>query len=162
MAATRLKCPFCRAEYVSVVDSRVVRGGQEIRRRRICGTDENPGCGRRFTTFERMTGRLEVVVKKDGRRVPYDREKVKSGILRATWKTRMQDQDIVDFLNKLESDLSDIQDKQVTTTEIGRRVLEFLKEKEQVAYVRFASVYSNFETIDQFKELLGRLKEDPS
>lgn len=156
-----MKCPFCNNTKTNVIDSRMVRGGLEIRRRRHCPPEEG-GCDQRFTTFERVETRVAIVVKKDGRRVPFDREKVRSGILRATWKTRVGEEEIEEFLNSLESKFSERLVKEVTTQDIGGEVLRFLKRREQVAYIRFMSVYGDFQSARQFRELLGSLEDDPA
>ena len=153
-----MKCPFCGNERTSVVDSRMSRGGQEIRRRRYCDPKEE-GCDKRFTTFERVDARVAVVVKKDERRVPYDREKVKGGILRATWKTRIAEEEIEEFLTQIENKFSDRQVKEVTTRAIGQEVLRFLKSRDEVAYIRFMSVHSEFRTAEQFRDLLSDMGE---
>jgi transcriptional repressor NrdR len=141
-----------------VVDSREARGGDEIRRRRVCDPTEE-GCGRRFTTFERLERRMPVVIKRSGGRVPYEREKVRNGLLRATWKRPVEEQAIEDFLSDLEVQLSDRFDREVTTTEIGNEVQDFLKAFDQVAFVRFTSVYGDFQSIDEFQHLLDKLDD---
>jgi len=153
-----MKCPFCGNDRTSVVDSRVSKGGQEIRRRRHCTVEEG-GCNERFTTFERLEARVAVVVKKDQRRVPYDRDKVKSGIRRATWKTMVAEEEIDEFLTQIENKFSDRQMKEVTTQAIGQEVLRFLKSRDEVAYIRFMSVYAEFRTAAQFRDLLSNMEE---
>jgi len=98
-----------------------------------------------------------VVVKKDQGRVPYERDKVRQGLKRATWKRRIREQEIEDFLDELECELADGLSKEVTTVQIGSRVLRFLRETDQVAYVRFQSVYGDFQSVDEFRRLLTQL-----
>jgi len=138
------------------VDSRVVRGGEEIRRRRLCELADG-GCGQRFTTFERVERRLPVVVKKDAGRVPFDREKVRNGVLRATWKRRISEETIEAFLADLEKRLSERLSKEVTTRELGDEVRTFLRATDHVAFIRFESVYGDFQSIDEFQKLLSTL-----
>ncbi len=152
-----MRCPFCKASRTKVVDSRDARGGDEIRRRRHCDTTEG-GCGRRFTSFERIERQLPSVIKRDGGRVPFDRVKVKEGLLRATWKRSIRDDVIEDFLDDLERYLSEQFVKEVPTEEIGQAALRFLKVADQVAYIRFQSVYGDFKSIEEFRSLLSTLE----
>jgi len=149
-----MRCPFCKSTRTQVVDSREGRTGDEIRRRRVCS------CGRRFTTFERLERRLPTVIKKDEGRVPFDREKVRNGVLRATWKRRIREDQIDDFLNDLERDLSERFPKEVSTKEIADEVLKFLIRTDPVAYVRFQSVYGDFKSVDEFKKLISELTRE--
>lgn len=154
-----MRCPFCKAPRTKVVDSREVRAGEEIRRRRLCETGDG-GCGQRFTTFERVERRLPMVVKKDGSRVLFERDKVRNGVLRATMKRPISDDTIELFLNDLERRLSEKFGKEVSTREIATQVLEFLRETDHVAFIRFESVYGDFQSIDEFKELVSSLSGD--
>jgi transcriptional repressor NrdR len=151
-----MRCPYCKNPRTKVIDSRDAKGGDEIRRRRHCDVEE-AGCGRRFTTFERLERRMPVVVKRGGGRVPYERDKVRNGLLRATWKRPIREAVIEDFLDELERRLAENFIKEVTTEEIGREVSRFLKDTDQVAYVRFQSVYGDFQNIDEFRSLLSTL-----
>ncbi len=151
-----MRCPFCKSPRTKVADSRDARGGDEIRRRRHCDTTEG-GCGRRYTTFERVERRLPTVLKRDGGRVPFVRDKVREGLLRATWKRPIPDDAIDDFLDDLERILSEQFVKEATTEAIGREALLFLKRTDHVAYVRFQSVYGDFKSIDEFRSLLSTL-----
>ncbi|MBM4352839.1 MAG: transcriptional repressor NrdR [Deltaproteobacteria bacterium] len=151
-----MRCPYCKCPSTKVVDSREVRGGEEIRRRRLCDTTDG-GCGHRFTTFERLELRLPVVVKRDGGRVPFEREKVRNGLLRATWKRRVREEEIEAFLDDLERRLSENVSREVTTQEIGSEAVRFLARVDPVACVRFQSVYGDFRSIDEFKRLLSEL-----
>ncbi len=150
-----MKCPFCGDLDSRVVDSRVSPDGASIRRRREC-----PECRRRFTTWERREEFVPVVVKKDGRREEFRRHKVLEGMLRACEKTSVPVQDLEAFVDSL---LAGIQDRGIHEVEsrwIGEQVMGFLRERDPVAYVRFASVYRKFTDITAFEEeiraLLGR------
>lgn len=148
-----MRCPYCKSTKTRVIDSREARGGDEVRRRRVCV------CGRRFTTFERVERRLPSVIKKNGGRVPFDRDKVRNGVLRATWKRRISDEEIERFLDNLETQLSEQFAKEVTTREIAGYVLKFLAATDPVAYVRFQSVYGDFKDIEEFKALISKLTD---
>lgn len=155
-----MKCPFCKAERTSVIDSRNVRGGEEIRRRRFCDPEDG-GCGARFTSFERLEKNLPMVIKKNGERQPFDRDKIRNGLLRSVAKTGISTQDIDNFLNRLERIVADRSPREMKTKEIGEEVLRFLKQKDAVAYIRFASVYGDFKSIEEFKQLLGTMSGGP-
>jgi transcriptional repressor NrdR len=141
-----MRCPFCSAEKESlqVIDSRTCDNGKSIRRRRKCAK-----CGKRFTTYERIeqTTRL-MVVKKDGRRVPWDKEKVLTGLERACFKRPVPEEEIHRVADEVEEEVRAAYDREVPSTEIGAIVIDKLRRLDQVAYVRFASVYREFKTID--------------
>jgi len=145
-------CPFCGASNDHVVDSREVRDGAEIRRRRECDD-----CGRRFTTYERVDEVPATVVKRDGRREIFDREKLLNGLLKACEKRPVARADLVTIVDTVESDLAARDVREISTQEIGNDVIEQLRRLDQVAYVRFASVYRRFEDVNQFMEELKRL-----
>jgi transcriptional repressor NrdR len=145
-------CPFCGRSDNRVVDSREVREGAEIRRRRECD-----GCGRRFTTYERVDELPATVVKRDGRRESFDREKLLTGLLRACEKRPVPRRDLVAIVDSLESMLADRDVREMSTQEIGNAVIERLRQLDQVAYVRFASVYRRFEDVNQFMDELKAL-----
>jgi transcriptional repressor NrdR len=147
-----LICPFCGASNDHVVDSREVRDGAEIRRRRECD-----GCGRRFTTYERVDEVPATVVKRDGRREIFDREKLLNGLLKACEKRPVARADLVAIVDAVESDLAARDVREISTQEIGNDVIEQLRRLDQVAYVRFASVYRRFEDVNQFMDELKRL-----
>ena len=150
-----MRCPFCHVPDTRVLDSRTVRGGEAIRRRRICDK-----CKGRFTSFERVERHFPMIIKKSGTRVAYNRAKVKEGISRSCNKTDVSTPDIEKFLNELEQTLSDRYPNEVQTREIGDMALTFLKERSAVAYIRFMSVYSDFKSIDEFKDLISSLSKD--
>ncbi len=150
-----MKCPFCGHLADKVVDSRESKEGEAIRRRRQCLK-----CGRRFTSYERLD-RIEYrVVKKDGRRERFDREKLMSGIFKACEKRAVPVTRLEAIVDQLEQRLHDSPDKELPTTQIGEFVMSELKSLDQVAYVRFASVYRDFKDAHEFVEtirsLLGR------
>ncbi|MDQ7780994.1 MAG: transcriptional regulator NrdR [Planctomycetota bacterium] len=147
-----MKCPYCKNHRDRVVDSRTVGSGSEIRRRRKCLS-----CGRRFTTYERIQESVLYVVKKDGRREPYNRLKVLEGIQRACEKRPISRSDIENIVNKVELDLYEHFDREVTSRNIGELVMRELKGIDNVAYVRFASVYRAFEDSWEFSKIAAEL-----
>jgi transcriptional repressor NrdR len=148
-----MRCPFCGTLDNKVIDSRLSHGGETTRRRRECN-----GCQRRYTTYEKVELSLPMVLKKDGRRQPFDRAKLMAGLRRACVK-RPVTQDALDrLLDDLERQLSERGEGEVTSDEIGAQVLRALRETDQVAYVRFASVYRDFKDVHEFMaELSGLL-----
>ena len=142
-----MRCPFCDAEKESlkVIDSRTCEGGRAIRRRRQC-----LACNKRFTTYERIEENIRLmVIKKDGSRVPFDRSKILSGLERACYKRPVQEEDMHRIVDEVEEDVHKAYDKEVPSTAIGELVTERLRRLDQVAYVRFASVYRQFKTLDE-------------
>lgn len=160
-----MRCPFCNAEKESlkVIDSRACEGGRAIRRRREC---EN--CSKRFTTYERIEQQMKLtVVKKDGRRVPWDRASILTGLERACFKLPVPDSELVRIVDEVEEEVFATFDREVPTTAIGELVIEHLRRVDQVAYVRFASVYRQFKTIgelvDEARAVIdARRFEDPT
>ena len=147
-------CPFCGCASSRVVDSREVRDGVEIRRRRECTE-----CTRRFTTYERVDELPATVVKRDGRRESFDREKLLTGLLKACEKRPVPRRELVAIVDAVESVIAAREVREMTSEEIGQTVVEQLRWLDQVAYVRFASVYKRFEDIGQFmEELRGLLR----
>jgi transcriptional repressor NrdR len=147
-----MNCPFCNHPDNRVVDSRDVRSGIEIRRRRECAE-----CGQRFTTYERVDELPTTVVKRDGRRESFDREKLLTGLLRACEKRPVPRRDLVAVVDSVESALAAQEVREMSTEEIGNLVIERLRSLDQVAYVRFASVYRRFEDVTQFMDELKTL-----
>ncbi|HIE33462.1 MAG TPA: transcriptional repressor NrdR [Thermodesulfobacteriaceae bacterium] len=152
-----MRCPSCQHEETRVVDSRSTGEGFVIRRRRECAL-----CGFRFTTYERLELSLPQVIKKDGRREPFSREKVISGIRKACHKRPVSEEDIENFVSQLERELFESGDKEVPSTYIGERVMEKLREWDEVAYVRFASVYREFQDVNEFIEQIKHLLKGKS
>jgi transcriptional repressor NrdR len=153
----RMKCPFCGHLDNKVIDSRLSQGGEVTRRRREC---EN--CTRRYTTYERVEEVLPLVVKKDGRREPFDRMKVIGGLRRACEKRPVSSDQLERFVDRIERELVDSGEKEVASSVIGERCMEALRETDQVAYVRFASVYRSFKDIHEFMGALSTLLKNPS
>jgi transcriptional repressor NrdR len=147
-----MRCPFCAHEGSKVIDSRVSTAGDVIRRRRECES-----CARRFTSRERVEDVLPVVVKKAGVREPFDREKVLRGVRLACNKRPVAMDRIEKFIDELERDLVDSEAKEVASQDIGERVMRKLRELDEVAYVRFASVYRSFRDIDEFRLELDKM-----
>lgn len=146
-----MKCPVCGFAESKVIDSRPVEEGNSIRRRREC-----LACGQRFTTFEVSEALRVVVIKKDGSKELFDRAKLLSGILKATQKRPVDAEKIV---TEIESELYSSLDREITSVEIGEMAMEKLKAADEVAYVRFASVYREFKDVDSFLEELKSLKK---
>ncbi|MEM7519093.1 MAG: transcriptional regulator NrdR [Planctomycetota bacterium] len=149
-----MRCPFCAASDDRVVDSRESRDGLTIRRRREC-----LACERRFTSYERIEDIAYMVVKHDGTREEFSRKKLLGGLLKACEKRPVSARDLEAVVDAAESLLQDTEEREVTTDRIGSFVMERLKELDQVAYVRFASVYRRFEDIDAFMQELRTLAE---
>lgn len=150
-----MRCPYCGGEDTQVKDSRPAEDNAAIRRRRSC-----PACGARFTTFERVQLRELTVLKSDGRRVPFDREKLARSIRVALRKRPVDEDRIERIVNGIQRRLETEVESEVTSRQIGEIVMETLKEVDQVAYVRFASVYRNFREAKDFREFLGELNAD--
>jgi transcriptional repressor NrdR len=151
-----VKCPFCSLLENKVIDSRLSKDGHAIRRRREC-----LGCTRRFTTYERVETTIPLVVKKDGRREQFDREKLKAGILKACQKRPVSVDDVDRFVDELERKIQEQGDRELSSTVIGEQVMNFLHDLDDVAYVRFASVYRSFKDLKEFlSELQDLIRED--
>jgi transcriptional repressor NrdR len=149
-----VKCPFCGHTEDRVVDSRVGRDGEFIRRRRECLK-----CNRRYTTYEYIEDILPMVVKRDGRREPFDRGKLRNSILKACEKRSVGVQAVDDVVNDIETRLHERAEKEVSSRELGEMVMAHLQRLDQVAYVRFASVYRQFNDVTQFMdEVKGLIK----
>ena len=140
-----MKCPFCNHLHDKVVDSRESKEGDAIRRRRECLS-----CERRYTTYERIDEVPYMVVKKDGRREKFDRQKVLGGLLKACEKRPVSMAKLSDLVNQVESKVSDSPDREISTTEIGEYLMSSLRDLDKIAYVRFASVYRDFQDEEAF------------
>ena len=147
-----MRCPFCAENHDRVVDSRESRDGVTIRRRRECMS-----CGRRFTSYEQIEDIPYMVVKHDGSREEFNRKKLLNGLLKACEKRPVPVRKLEAIVDETESRLHDQEDREMSTTEIGAFVMERLRELDQVAYVRFASVYRRFEDVDAFMDVLKSL-----
>jgi transcriptional repressor NrdR len=140
-----MKCPFCNHLEDKVVDSRESKEGDAIRRRREC-----LGCEKRYTTYERIDEVPYMAIKKDGRREKFDRQKVLGGLLKACEKRPVSMGRLSELVNRVESMVSDSPDREISTTEIGEYLMENLKTLDKIAYVRFASVYRDFQDEEAF------------
>jgi transcriptional repressor NrdR len=147
-----MKCPFCGEIDNKVIDSRLSKDGNVIRRRRECII-----CSRRFTTYEHIEEIPVMIIKKDGRREVFSREKVRSGLQRACQKRKISMNVIEDFLDELERDLRETGEKEIPSHTIGEKVMAKLHEIDDVAYVRFASVYREFKDVNDFVSELKNL-----
>jgi transcriptional repressor NrdR len=150
-----MRCPFCGTMENRVIDSRLGKNGRTIRRRREC-----LGCKKRFTTYEKVETVLPMVVKKDGRREPFDPEKIRSGIQKACQKRPISINKIDDFVEALAQEFQESGQREIQGSDIGEKVIERLKEWDDVAYVRFASVYRQFKDINEFMSELKELLDE--
>ncbi|MBC7927645.1 MAG: transcriptional repressor NrdR [Bryobacteraceae bacterium] len=155
-----MKCPFCAHPEDKVIDSRESREGELIRRRRECLK-----CGKRFTTYERIDEIPWMVIKKDGRREKFDRQKVLSGLLKACEKRPVAMGDIAAMVDDVESQLAENADREMSTTEVGEFLMARLRGLDKIAYVRFASVYRDFQDVEAFlnevSDLIRHKRSDP-
>jgi len=140
-----MKCPFCKETDNKVIDSRLSKDGNEIRRRRECLV-----CSRRFTTYEHIEKIPIMIIKKDGRREIFSREKVRSGVLKACEKRDISVNQIETFLDELERDLGEVGEKEIPSSYLGEKIMAKLHALDDVAYVRFASVYREFKDVNDF------------
>ncbi len=147
-----MRCPFCGHEDTQVKDSRPTEDSAAIRRRRSC-----PACGARFTTFERVQLRELMVIKKDGVKVPFDREKLMRSFLIALRKRPVDEERIERIVNSIQRRLETLGEQEIPTRVIGQMVMDNLADLDPVAYVRFASVYRNFREARDFEEFVGKL-----
>ena len=147
-----MRCPYCENEDSKVIDSRHTEDGRAIRRRRECEQ-----CGRRFTTYEKVEEMILMVIKKDGSRQAFDRNKLLNGIIRACEKRPVSIADMEKIVDDIERGLNNMMEKEVDSTFIGELVMERLKDLDEVAYVRFASVYRQFTDVNTFVQEVERL-----
>lgn len=147
-----MKCPFCGVLDNRVIDSRLSQGGEVTRRRREC-----EGCVRRYTTYERVEQVLPYVIKKDGRRESFDRMKILGGLRRACEKRPVSSEALEKLVDAIERDMVETGEKEVPSSKVGERIMEQLRSLDQVAYVRFASVYRSFKDIHEFMDELSHL-----
>ena len=146
-------CPFCRKKDTSVVDSRPTEDGTAIRRRRVCACDRKE----RFTTFERVQFRELTVIKNNGRRAPFDRDKIAKSITIALRKRPIDSESVEKFISKIVRNLEGLGENEIPTQTIGKFIMDGLANLDQVAYVRFASVYRNFKEAKDFEQFVGNL-----
>ena len=149
-----MKCPFCKAEETAVIDSRESEDGDSVRRRRQCES-----CGKRFTTYERVELSMPMVVKTNGNRVPYDGEKIRTGFMRALHKRPVPTEYVEQAVNRIEQRILALGEREVPSRVIGEMVMRELKKMDDVAYIRFASVYEDFQRVDDFHEAIREVKK---
>lgn len=147
-----MKCPYCNEDDTKVIDSRPADDNCSIRRRRQCER-----CGKRFTTYEKLETMPLMVIKKDNSREAFDRSKIESGVVRSCHKRPVSTQQIDSMIDNIENQIFNMEAREVPAAVIGELVMESLKELDEVAYVRFASVYREFKDVNTFMEELGKL-----
>ena len=145
-------CPFCSDKETKVIDSRLVAEGDQVRRRREC-----QACGERFTTFESAELVMPRVIKNNGNRQPFDEDKLRSGLLRALEKRPVSLEVIESTLNRIKHELRSTGEREVKTLDVGKLVMEALRDLDEVAYVRFASVYRSFQDVDEFRREIDKM-----
>lgn len=151
-----MHCPFCEHEETKVIDSRLAGEGLQVRRRREC-----LACGERFTTFETAELVLPRLVKRDGRREPFDETKLRAGMTRALEKRPVSADDIEQAINRVLHRLRTAGERELPSNFVGQLVMDELRQLDEVAYVRFASVYRSFQDIEEFREEIERLRDAP-
>ncbi|MBP3384177.1 MAG: transcriptional repressor NrdR [Firmicutes bacterium] len=147
-----MKCPFCENQDTKVIDSRPTEDGHSIRRRRECDA-----CGKRFTTYEKVEQMILMVIKKDGSREAFDRNKIMNGIIRSCEKRPVPIAEMEKIVDEIERGLNNMMEKEVESTFIGELIMERLRKLDEVAYVRFASVYRQFTDVNTFVEEIEKL-----
>ena len=150
-----MRCPFCGEQDTKVIDSRLVSDGGQVRRRRQC-----QACDERFTTFESAELLMPKLVKSNGTRVPFDEQKLRAGIQRALEKRPVSVEDIEASINRIQARLRATGEREVKSRSVGELVMDELRKLDQVAYVRFASVYRQFQDIDDFRQVVERISHD--
>jgi transcriptional repressor NrdR len=148
-----MKCPYCKADDTAVVDTRISEDGDTIRRRRECES-----CGKRFTTYERVELSMPTVVKANGQRVPYSQEKIRTGFMRALHKRPVPTEYVDAAINRIEQRILAMGEREIPSRTVGEMVMRELKKMDDVAYIRFASVYEDFQRVDEFREKVLELK----
>ncbi|MCH1444786.1 MAG: transcriptional regulator NrdR [Gammaproteobacteria bacterium] len=151
-----MHCPFCSADDTKVIDSRLVADGGQVRRRREC-----VGCRERFTTYEAAELVMPRVIKQDGSREPFDEDKLRSGLQRALEKRPVAVESVESELVQIKNRLRSTGERELDSRVLGELVMEALKRLDQVAYVRFASVYRSFEDLSEFRDAIASLEADP-
>ncbi|GAB4189557.1 MAG: transcriptional regulator NrdR [Roseiflexaceae bacterium] len=149
-----MRCPACQHPESDVIDTRKLNGGETIRRRRKCAA-----CGRRFTTYERIESVVLTVVKKNGEREPYEREKLMRGVRTACYRRPVSEQQLEGLVNDVETALLSLEEREVPSSMLGDLVMRRLRELDEVAYIRFASVYRAFTDIGKLREAVDELLE---
>ncbi len=149
-----MKCPYCSNPDTRVIDSRLTDSNDSVRRRRMCEK-----CGKRFTTYERLENQPIAVIKKDNTREPFDKNKILSGLIRACIKRNISTEILNKIVDDIENEISNMPSNEIHSSEIGNLVLKRLKDLDKVAYIRFASVYKQFNNIRQFTKELSELQK---
>ena len=149
-----MRCPFCQTQDTRVIDSRLASEGDQVRRRREC-----VGCGERFTTYESAELVMPRVVKRDGTRVQFDERRLRTGMMRALEKRPVATEAVEAALNRIRQRIQSLGDGEVAASTIGEWVMEELRELDEVAYVRFASVYRSFQDVSAFREVIEGLED---
>ena len=152
-----MRCPFCEAEDTKVIDSRLANEGYSVRRRRECLS-----CSERFTTFETAELVMPQIVKHDSRREPFNEEKLRTGIIRALEKRPVESNAVEELISHIKMLMRATGDREILASQLGEWVMDALKSLDQVAYVRFASVYRSFEDVNAFREEIERLEKLPT
>ena len=152
-----MKCPFCNQDDTRVVDSRPADDNSSIRRRRLCDA-----CGKRFTTYEKVETIPLIIIKKDNNREQYNRSKIERGIIRACYKRPVSAEAIQKTVERIEIKIFNLEAKEVSSTDVGEIVMDELKELDEVAYVRFASVYREFKDVNTFMDEIKKMMLDRS
>ena len=150
-----MHCPFCADIDTRVIDSRLVSDGSQVRRRRECSS-----CGERFTSYEIAELLMPKLIKQDGTRQPFDEDKLRAGILRAIEKRPVSDEDFEQAISHIKSGLRATGEREIPAKQLGEMVMEELRKLDDVAYVRFASVYRRFKDVQEFRIAIDRLEED--
>ncbi len=148
-----MKCPYCKADNTGVVDSRLSEDGDSVRRRREC-----QACGKRFTTYERVELQMPMIVKQNGNRTAYDREKIRTGFMRALHKRPVPTEYVDAAINRIEQRILALGEREIPSRVVGEMVMRELKKMDDVAYIRFASVYEDFQRVDDFREAIQQVK----
>ena len=148
-----MRCPYCNEDNTQVVDTRENEEGDTVRRRRRC-----LACDKRFTTYERVELQLPLVVKKNGSRVDFDRDKLKSSMMLALRKRPVTTESVESALDRIEEKLVQLAEREVASDRVGELVMRELKKLDKIAYIRFASVYRNFADVDEFSDVIREVK----
>jgi len=150
-------CPFCSFTDTRVIDSRLVSDGTQVRRRRECSS-----CGERFTSYEMAELLMPKLIKQDGTRQPFDEQKLRTGIMRALEKRPVSVEDFEQAISRIKSNLRATGEREIPAQELGEMVMKQLRKLDDVAYVRFASVYRRFKDVQEFRTAIDSLEDDPS
>ncbi len=150
-----MKCPFCGSDDTKVIDSRSYSDGNSIKRRRVCEK-----CGKRFTTHEKVAELALYVIKKDGSRQSYSREKVRNGILRALEKRNIDSEKIEESIDKIEREILTKYSGEIKSSDLGNIIMSYLLDLDEIAYVRFASVYKKFDSLESFVKEIEKIKSE--